>query len=142
MKDDMSLLLNIVNQVLEKHPETLSRVIATEFVSKEKFPREEIKELIADGFDKCLYEKLKNVAGFFQAEHDKHFMENLTTSYDRVLKAYFAENKSLDKKVSSAIKKYLKEMNFEQTMLEFFNSKKELFMELMVKQMFSEKGKK
>lgn len=139
MTKETDNLLAIVERVLVRNPKALSEEIAKEFVKEEKFPRKEVQQIISDGFDQCLAGKLKDVAGFFVAQHDKYFMENLTTSYDRVLKQYFAENKSLDKKVMAAMKKYLKEMNFEKTMLEFFNNKKELFMELMLKQMFQDK---
>ena len=139
-KDKLDIPELFIN-ALEKHPQELMRVMSEEMVKKERFPREEITKIIGDGFAVCLAGKLKDLSGYFHNGYQQYFSDNLTSTYDRVLKQYFVENKAINAKVEKMVKNHLKSMDFERVVMEFINNKRELVMEMMVKNLFTKDNK-
>lgn len=132
-------LINIIEKSFQKDNYPLAKSIAEEFVKKEAFPVDKIKELVADSFQICLSRKFQDVSGYFSDGAEKYFLDNLTDTYEKIIKNYIENDITLNKRINKSLKKILEQINIETTLFNIFNNKKDLMLELMLKNMLKDK---
>ena len=128
----------IIKKAITGSERNIAEMLVKQMTNFECLPEQSCK-ILGDSFEKAVIERTKDLTGFLGNAFEKWFLDNLTTQTDIAFKNYFANNKEIGEKIDTYLDKYLKEINFEQITLDFFQSKKELFMEMFLKTMFKDK---
>jgi len=141
-KESLSVNINlgaILKEVINNNKNEIAKRLASSLTNMECLPAS-VEKVLGNSFERAVIERLKDLTGFIHSDFEKYFLNNLTDKTESAIKKYLHENVELNKRIDDYLSTYLNEINFEQITTDFFNSKKELFMELFLKNMF--KGKK
>lgn len=134
-------ITSIVERILDQNKEQLIRTISISYFETESF-KGDVRDVIKEHVKESIKNKIHGVSDFFFQEFDKYFAKNLNEITTNAIKDRLDNGEEFKQLFQTHMTQYLIELNFEKTMLEFFNSKRELLMEVMLRQMFSDKKSK
>lgn len=131
----------IIAKVLIDNERSMIDAMARQYIKTTSFS-ETVEKVLKEATEGAIYHKISTVSDYFTQQFSKHFSDHLTSVTDSQIKLHIETNPKFRKLFDKNLKKYLEEMNFEKTMMEFFDTKKDLLMELMLRQMFNDKKPK
>ena len=131
----------IVSNIITKHDYSVVEHVAKHYAKTQAF-NDVIQDVLTTATKEMILAKISTISDYFIQQFDKYFNNHINDITTQAVKEHIETNPKFTKIFNKNLKKYLEEMNFEQIMMEFFHGKKDLLMELMLKQMFQDRNKK
>jgi 2-oxoglutarate dehydrogenase complex dehydrogenase (E1) component-like enzyme len=130
---------SIVSKMLIDNKSSVIDSMARQYINTISF-KETVAEVLRESTESAIFHKISHVSDYFTQQFSKHFSDHLTSVTDQQIKLHIDTNPKFKKLFNKGLTEYLEKMNFEKTMMEFFDTKKDLLMELMLRQMFQDKN--
>jgi hypothetical protein len=143
-----------VKKSINENPITLDKVFYDLILNNQKYLIEKIAEvyrkentcqilyttILAKELSIAIKKQVEGVADYFTQNFNKVIANNLVKMTDDVTNKYINENKDFHKKFDKCMNEYMKNMKIEDNIMQFINSKKEIFIEGFIKNLFVNKN--
>lgn len=139
-KEQETTLDQLLYEMIIKNEENIIRGMS-DYYRKERVSKTFFKKILSNELKKSIELKIIGISDYFLNEFNNHINKNLTNLTEKKINEFLNSNVNFIKKFDEKLEDYLKKINFEENIVNFFEKRKELILNEFIKNMFINKDK-